>query len=107
VIHFERTPIPILISAAVPLAPLAKKAPPDVDPDDWARALDDTRLMLVAVASSGELDTEAVHDLGNSVAIRVSDATPKSARAVLTEIWDDAARRSLVVKDLPRPKLLY
>jgi hypothetical protein len=98
---------PELFELAIVVEPVATSVPPGIDPADWARALDQTRLMLVAVTASGELDREGVAELGNEFATRLSDTKPGTVRAELARIWDDlAVKLPAVVSRFPRPPLL-
>lgn len=74
--------------------PLAELSPPGVDPAAWRSAVADTHTMLVALTASGLLDADQMRDLRGDLAGRVESASPASALAVLTAIWDDMERKA-------------
>lgn len=85
--------------------PLAEQVPPGVDPTAWKSAVADTRALLVALTGAGLLDRPQMEALRADVAARVARATPETARAELTRLWDDIEARAgpAVAPDLDSP----
>jgi hypothetical protein len=73
---------------------LAGEVPPGVPAAAWARAVGETRRMLVAVVAVGPRDPAEVAALRAALAARVADARPETAAVVLARIWDDMGRRA-------------
>ncbi len=94
-------------SQVAPLVdPLADRVPPGVDPASWKSAVADTHAMLVALTGAGLLDRPRMEALRTDVAARVARATPETARAELTRLWDDIESRAgpaVAPDDAPPP----
>ena len=91
--------------------------PPEVDPEAWRDAVDQTRAMLLTVTGSNLLDVNAMDALRNELAQHVRQASEKPSTALneLAEIWNEAADRGeFLFRDSrsqsgrrhPRPKLI-
>jgi hypothetical protein len=75
--------------------PLAERVPPGVEPAAWKSAVADTHAMLLALTGAGLLDRPGMEALRDDVAARVARATsPESARAELTNLWDDVEAKA-------------
>lgn len=92
---------------ATAIDPLAKIVPDGVDPGDWRLAVDETHLLIVRLTGSNLLNLREMKALRTELGARAARATPATAKADLTAIWDDLQRRAgpILVKNL-RPKLL-
>jgi hypothetical protein len=88
--------------------PLAQVVPPEIAPDAWRQAVDETRALLVTLTASNLLDLAQMHALRAEVRARVARARPETARAELAGLWDGIADRAepVVGTRHPRPKLL-
>jgi hypothetical protein len=94
---------------ATAVDPLARIVPHGVDPGEWRQAVDDTHALLVRLTGSNILDLSEMKALRNELSARAARATPGTARAELTAIWDDLQHRAGPILDpikYPRPKLL-
>ncbi len=96
---------------------LATIVPPDVKPDDWADAVQQTHAMLATVVGSNLLDMEEMDSLRIELerCVERSRAHPEAARAELANIWNELADRAeFLFQDSrsprgerhPRPKIL-
>ncbi len=86
--------------------PMAERVPPGVEPGAWKSAVADTHALLVALTGAGLLDRPTMEALRADVAARVARATPESARAELTRLWDDIEARAgpaVAPDDAPPP----
>jgi hypothetical protein len=87
---------------------LADVVPPDAARDDWQRTVAEAHAMLVALTASNMLDVSDMRVLRAELLARVAQTRPQTARAELTAVWDELARRAgpNLVKHHPRPALL-
>lgn len=86
----------------------AAVAPVDIDPAAWRAAVADTHDLLAAVTSANLLSLDDMHALADQIQQRVARAQPPTARAELTDLWDDLESRSspIITGRHPRPTLL-
>jgi hypothetical protein len=100
-------PYPALLELSAILDPVASTSPPDTERNTWAQAVDQTRLMLVAVRVSGQLDAMKLRNLERTLALRLGHAQRGMPRGALAGIWDDAAAQAPgVVASMPRPAII-
>jgi len=85
--------------------PLAQMVPPDVPPNDWRLAVDDTHAMLLALTGAGVLDQSQMEQLRQDISDRVAQARPETARQALADLWDDLERKAgpVIAPDLTPP----
>lgn len=90
--------------------PLADVAPPGVDPKAWRAAVDDTRAMLLTLATANVLNRAQMEALRADVDARVARARARPETAVdeLAQLWDTLLSQAapILVPRHPRPKLL-
>lgn len=87
--RLDHAPRPDALELARAITPLRRSVPPGVDPVEWDRALDDTRVMLVVLAASGGLNAELRKSLRDGLAERVVKVPPSQPIAFLTRLWDE------------------
>jgi hypothetical protein len=89
--------------------PLEKVIPPGVDPTVWRLAVADTHRALVGITAANLLTWKQMGALRERIQRRVARARPETARAELTQLWDDlaaCAAPALHPARHPRPKIL-
>lgn len=106
----EGSPGERTVNSAGIAAAIAGYASPDVTPEAWKKAVEQTHKMLVTVTAANLLDREQMTALGSHVAERVerSKKNPETARRELAGLWDEmSASAGLVVENRhPRPVVL-
>lgn len=108
IVPADESPVGVRALVCAGASALASASPLDVSPAAWRKAVEQTHEMLVALTAANLLDTAQMHELGVRIAERVARAGPKTARAELTELWDEVefGSGSIISARHPRPDLL-
>ncbi len=81
-------------TVATTVAPLAKRVPPGMTPEEWGLVVDQSRIMLEGLSGSGILDRTQMQILRRELLGKVGKARPETSATVLEEIWASMRERA-------------
>lgn len=106
----EASPIAMAANSAGVAAAIAGNATPEIHPDAWRKAIEQTHAMLVTLTAANLIGRDQMTELGTSVSERVERAKrhPETARMELSRLWDEISDRAGIIIDArhPRPAIL-
>jgi hypothetical protein len=76
------------------LRPLADKVPPQLDPDAWARIVEQARRLVVGLTASGTMNIDQMRRLRAEIQELTLAARPETVAGSLESLWSDLERRA-------------